>query len=462
MPAGRAGRPRSGLDRGSPRSARMWRARCRAPPTRRRSARRPGFSPLPHELDLGNELHPEFLGDLLLDERHQGTDVVGRRPARVDDEVRVLGAHHRAADGPALEASGLDEPAGEVTGRVAEDRSGVGLREWLLLDALVRHLLYPLDGVRTIADLPAEARADADNRRALERAGAIGVAELTDRRGPRVAIQVDELGVDKNVRRLAAERTRIAVDRAADGARHRRHPFESLDAGARRDRGDVCELRAGRGGDDVGVHARLAPRVLEHDAAHAAVGDEQIGSAAEHKHRKLVLARHLDGIEEILLARDAQEEIRGPSDPQRCVWRERFRARAECRHGHAAVSRSRRSSRMRSAMSRVSPAPITKMTSPGSATPTTSRAAVSLSSAYRPQTPSASVRAQPSLSDPSRAEENVTTTTVGIHPPRSQNASSNCSKKAFKRLTVCGWKTASTLFPSGRTASIDARISVGW
>ena len=156
----------------------------------------------------------------------------------------MLGAHHRAADGLAFEPGGLDEAAREVARRVPKDRSSIRLRERLLLDPLVGHLLDPFDRVRAIAAFPAEARADAHDRRALERARAVGVAELIDPGGPRVAVQVDQLRVHEDVGGLAAERTRIAVDGAADRAGDRRHPFESLDARARRDGGDVRELRA--------------------------------------------------------------------------------------------------------------------------------------------------------------------------------------------------------------------------
>ena len=156
----------------------------------------------------------------------------------------MLGAHHRAADGLALEPGGLDEAAREVARRVPKDRSSIRLRERLLLDPLVGHLLDPFDRVRAIAAFPAEARADAHDRRALERARAVGVAELIDPGGPRVAVQIDELRIHEDIGGLAAERTRIAVDGAADRAGDRRHPFESLDARARRDGGDVRELRA--------------------------------------------------------------------------------------------------------------------------------------------------------------------------------------------------------------------------
>src|SRR4029077_2152957 len=99
----------------------------RAPPTRRRSVRRRGSfrpSPLPHQLDLGNEPHVETPRDLLLHERHERAHVARGRAVRVHDEVRVLLAHYRAPDGAALQARGLDESPGEIARWIAKDRPG--------------------------------------------------------------------------------------------------------------------------------------------------------------------------------------------------------------------------------------------------------------------------------------------------------------------------------------------------
>src|SRR5690349_3134271 len=68
--------------------------------------------PIAGELDLEGELDPVPPGDLVAHEVGQLPDV-GRRPGLVvDDEVRVLLAHDRAADPPPLQAGGLDELAG--------------------------------------------------------------------------------------------------------------------------------------------------------------------------------------------------------------------------------------------------------------------------------------------------------------------------------------------------------------
>ena len=58
--------------------------------------------------------------DVLGEPAHVG----GRALLVVDDEVGVLLGHDRAADPVALEAGVLDEPAGRVAVRVAEDAPG--------------------------------------------------------------------------------------------------------------------------------------------------------------------------------------------------------------------------------------------------------------------------------------------------------------------------------------------------
>ena len=61
-----------------------------------------------------------------------------RRAARVDDEVRVLLRHARAADRVALEAAGLDQARRVVAGRIAEHAAGVRQSQRLRRDALAR------------------------------------------------------------------------------------------------------------------------------------------------------------------------------------------------------------------------------------------------------------------------------------------------------------------------------------
>src|SRR5262249_19842285 len=69
-----------------------------------------------------------------VDEREH---VGGAGAAGVDDPVRVLGRHPGGARAPALEPAVLDEPAGELAGRVLEDGAGVGHRLGLALGAAV-------------------------------------------------------------------------------------------------------------------------------------------------------------------------------------------------------------------------------------------------------------------------------------------------------------------------------------
>ena len=57
---------------------------------------------------------------------HEGEDVVGRAAGVGLDEVGVLVGDGRAPPPVALEAGGIDEPAGGVAERVGEHGAGVG------------------------------------------------------------------------------------------------------------------------------------------------------------------------------------------------------------------------------------------------------------------------------------------------------------------------------------------------
>src|SRR5256712_3754058 len=415
--------------------------------------------PLAHELDLGDEAHAEAAFDLGLTELHQDSDIVGARVAGVDDDVRVLLAAQRAAAPLAFEASRFDQTPGVVSRWIAEDRAGVGLRQGLLLHAFIRHLFDAPNGSRAIAGGAAEARAHTDGRCALKLARAVGVAELVGRDPPRLAVQVHQLGVDEHVGGLAAEGAGVPVHRSAHCARHRRHPLEADDPGLRGDSRHVRELRPRGRPNRRAFHASLPPAVVEHEAADAVVGDEQVGTTAHHEDRQLVFSRDLDRADEILLRRHAHEIVRGTADAERGVWREPLTPRSQGAYAHA-VARSRRSSRSRSPAGRMSPAPRTSTRSPERAFSASTRAAAAPSAAYAPPARDASERASARSSRRSRAEANVSATT---RTSAVRKASAKSSKNARSRLGVCGWNSTTTR-PDvrARTASMDARISAGW
>src|SRR5437773_11183419 len=98
------------------------------------------MSPLPHQFAFWNEIDVDPLSNVPLATLHQVLHVHGARIPNVDDEVRVLRAHHRAADGRAFQPGGLDQATRVIARRIAKDRSGIRLRERLFPDALVRDL----------------------------------------------------------------------------------------------------------------------------------------------------------------------------------------------------------------------------------------------------------------------------------------------------------------------------------
>src|SRR5437762_9770749 len=72
-----------------------------------------------------------------------------RPPLSVDDEIRVLLRHARAADGKALETRGFDETRRMIVRRIAKHASRVGQLERLRRDPPRQQLLDP--GTRRIA-----------------------------------------------------------------------------------------------------------------------------------------------------------------------------------------------------------------------------------------------------------------------------------------------------------------------
>ena len=73
------------------------------------------------------ELDAELLFDRCAGGLDQRFDVGRARIAGVDDEIRVLGRNHRAAERTAFEPAGFDQACRVVCVRVAEYRAGVGL-----------------------------------------------------------------------------------------------------------------------------------------------------------------------------------------------------------------------------------------------------------------------------------------------------------------------------------------------
>ena len=143
---------------------------------------------------------------------------VGRASAAVgDDEVRVQVADARAADALPLQARGVDEPAGVIARRIAEDAPGV------LVGERLRRLAARLEGGhvggdrRTIPAAQRQLRGDHDLGRVLEPR----VAVREGARIPRQVVQRAVAGVPgldpgHDVPHLAAVRAGIGPHRAAE------------------------------------------------------------------------------------------------------------------------------------------------------------------------------------------------------------------------------------------------------
>jgi hypothetical protein len=149
------------------------------------------------------------------------------RAVGVDDEVRMLFRHARAAAGAAFQSAGLDQARGVAAGRIAEHASGVGQAEGLGGHAPCEELLDAGAGALAIAALEPEVGGDEPF---LAGAAAMAVADLELALRPLAqhAAPVDRHRALDDVPGFGAIAARVHGERAADGARD---PGEKLRAG---------------------------------------------------------------------------------------------------------------------------------------------------------------------------------------------------------------------------------------
>src|SRR5882762_1858828 len=319
--------PRTTARRASRARARARRARRRAGRTRWPSTsgvrpKRSASAPAPprgesrplltEDADLGLERDPEVAVDALARELHEVQDVGGAGGAAVDDEVGVLGGDLRAIDALAAQPGLLDEPRGQVAGRIFPDEAGGGQRQrlrGLLLLEPCADLFLDL-GQRPAVEL--QPAADEHRARGLELAErAVGV-EVVDGAHEIADRAVGGAGVHRQ--------------RAADGGRD---ADEALDA---------AEVEGGRLADERGeTHARTRQRLLavvfgaaeaalelEDHAANAAVAHHEVVAAADDGHRQLLALGEHQRMPDVLDVLGDDEDVGGAADAQRGVEAQRF------------------------------------------------------------------------------------------------------------------------------------------
>ena len=253
---------------------------------------------------------------------------------------------HRAADPRALQARGLDQPAGEVTRRVHEHRAARGLVD-RLRRAPLREQALAAARARPRARPPGSRSAAASTiaaRRQLA-CGGSGSAARRARESPRAG-------------RRGIDRARPRSPRPSSRARAFRRSWRSNPPPCRecptansrpraaavgreaRDRG-VTRTRLGAH-PTVGIEATCAQPGEPHDhAAHAAVAHQQVEAAAEQRAAAAPCCRHQSETRSSSArALDAHECVRGPArraaTSSRRVTRRGRRAPEACARSSAA------------------------------------------------------------------------------------------------------------------------------
>src|SRR6266511_2463033 len=236
--------------------------------------------------DLVLEHDREVAVDTLSRQVHEGQDVRGGPATPVHDEVRVLGGDLGAVDPFALEAALLDHPRGDVARRVLPHAPGGGERQRLggLLD--LEPLLHFLLDLRQGTAVQAQAAADQHGacRRVEVPVGerARGRFVLAERP---VRVQIVD-GAHK-IADPAVRRSSVHGQSAADRGGNSDEALDAaqIDGGGFSNQGREAHARPG---DRLLAVELLAPETAlepQDDAAHAAVLDEQVVAASDHRHR---------------------------------------------------------------------------------------------------------------------------------------------------------------------------------
>jgi hypothetical protein len=256
-----------------------------------------------------------------LDVVHQGDELGGGAAAVVDEVVGVHRADLDAADATGLAARGLDQPAGGVARRVAEHASDAAHRHRLAGVALLQRGREALEDRLGVVGDELERRLHDD--RVAETTVAVARAEAVAAVHDDVAVAVDQRQRHEVLEGLAVAGAGVHRHGAAE---QRRDAGQLLQAGEPGLLGGAQQARqrhARAGGDAVAVALDAVEALqVQHRAAHAVVGDDDVAAAAEHAQRQFALAAGAHRQGHVLLAERLQEPVGGPADAQVHVRRE--------------------------------------------------------------------------------------------------------------------------------------------
>ena len=250
----------------------------------------------------------------------QRQDVRAGGAAGVHDEVRVDGRDHRAAFGRTLEAGVFDQPAGEVAGRVLEDRSARRRVEWLrVLPARQERIDLPADALG-VGGFDLEERGDHDVARcASERRDRYAKSNVGPRACARArSVRREDLDFDHRVADLALADAGVHRDPSAEAARDPRAELEARKAALATEARQARMADAGLREDAMlRVLELLEPAQFEEHPVDAFVRDEQVEAPSDRATGKAVGVTRGDEPREFVAIRRRRERIRRSAHAQR-------------------------------------------------------------------------------------------------------------------------------------------------
>src|SRR5258708_7357638 len=231
---------------------------------------------------------------------HECKRVLGARPARVLDEVRVLRRDLRTTDPETAQAAGVEHPPrAQLVVRVLEDAAEGPLVRRLRRLALGIQLAHPSLDLLRRPSLESQLRPHDD----------LPVAEV------RMPVQETELGraqppgafcggherTLEDLGEVAAVRARVHPDAAADRAGDGAGELERPEARVARAMEADCVRGAAAGTQDVAVdlHLRELAFEVKHERVHTFVGDEEVRPETDRRDREPPLRRPAQALLEL-------------------------------------------------------------------------------------------------------------------------------------------------------------------
>ena len=226
--------------------------------------------------------------DAFLDFVDDVEDIPCRRVARVDDEAGVFHRDLGIAAGKAFEAGLVDEGPGKVSRRTLEGTAGAVHFQRLLAAAAVHEIVHT--GLDFLGVAAAQGQFDFDDKFLgfLEAALAIGKTEVRRIIRMDTAFAVDRADAGYDMAHFPVVSPGVHEDGAAQGTGDATGKFDAGQAVFLGKLADIFQHVTGTGQDLAVVAGQyFSHRIqLDDDAPDAAIADEDVGAAAEDRHRQ--------------------------------------------------------------------------------------------------------------------------------------------------------------------------------